>query len=159
MESYRDSIKATSKWFKTQIQKGASPEKAARNGYDETCDYLDILDNRIHIQQRALACQSKALSHILQREMYTMGNSVLIRWEVEMTHPQSNLGDTRYQQLRSSPFSPFHLFHSQLVKEAEELLLKKGTVKIKISPFMSPLQQKERLQQETSLWGTIHSNQ
>ena len=31
------------------------------------------------MQQRALAYQSKALSHMLQRELYTMGNSVLIR--------------------------------------------------------------------------------
>ena len=34
-----------------QIQKGANPERAARIGYNKTCDYLDILDKRIHIQQ------------------------------------------------------------------------------------------------------------
>ena len=59
----------------TQIQKDANFERAARNSYDKTCDYLDVLDKRI---QRGLACHSKALSHMLQRELYTMGNSVLV---------------------------------------------------------------------------------
>ena len=105
LESCRDSLKATSKWVKTQIQKGANPERAAKNGYERTCNYLDILD-RINIQQKALACQNKALSHMLQRELYTMGNSVLIRREGEMSHLQPHLGDTRRQQLRTSPFAP-----------------------------------------------------
>ena len=69
MENCRDRIKAT-KWIKAQIQKGDNPQKAARNGYKTTCDYLDIMDKRIHIQQRASACQSQAFSHIFQREMY-----------------------------------------------------------------------------------------
>ena len=30
-------------------------ERAARNGYEKTCDYLDILNKGIYIQQRALA--------------------------------------------------------------------------------------------------------
>ena len=78
-EKCQDSIKATAKRIKNQIQKGANPEKAARLGYEKTCDYLDILNKRILIQQRALA-------HILQTELYTMGNSILIRQEAEMTH-------------------------------------------------------------------------
>ena len=111
MESCRDSIKATAKQVKTQIQKGANPERAARNIYVKTCDYLDIPDKRIHIQ--AFVCQSKALSHILQMEMYTMGN-------------------------RSSPFSPSPLFHSQLVKRE-----KKNTQALPKSAFLwSPPQQK-----------------
>ena len=81
MEKCQDSIKAIVKRIKSYILKGASPKKAVRNGYKKTCDYLDILNKRILIQQRALACQSKALGHILQREVYTMGNSVLIRRE------------------------------------------------------------------------------
>ena len=85
MENCKEGIKATAKQVKTQIQKGTNPKKAARNGYEKTCDYLDILNKRVLIQQRALACQSKALAHILQREMYTMGISVVIRPEVEMT--------------------------------------------------------------------------
>ena len=43
------------------INSKASPEKAARHCYEKTCDYLDILNNKIFIQQRALACQSKTL--------------------------------------------------------------------------------------------------
>ena len=127
MESCRDSLKATSKRVKTQIQKGANPERVAKNGYERTCDYLDILDRWINIQQKALACQSKALSHMLQRELYTMGYSVLIKREGEMSHLQPHLGDTRCQQLRSSPFAPTPLFHFQLVKDGKEFLLKKGT--------------------------------
>ena len=74
-----------------------------------------------------------------------MGNSVCIRREREMSHLQPHLGDTRWQQLRSSPFAPIPLFHSPLVKDGEEFLLKKPPPKtlrasspIKISPFMIP---------------------
>ena len=74
MEKCKDGIKTTFKRIKSQILKGANPEKEARNGSEKTCDYLNILNKRNCIQQRALACQSKALTHILQREMYTMGN-------------------------------------------------------------------------------------
>ena len=117
MEKCQDSIKSTAKRVKSHIQKGANPEKAARHGYETTCDYLDILNKRILIQQRALACLSKALAHILQRELYTMGNSTLIRREAEMTHLQPQLGDSRCQEHRSSPFWPTPLFQSQLVKD------------------------------------------
>ena len=89
---------------KSQIQKGANPEKAARQGYEKTCDYLDILNKRNLIQQRALACQGKALAHNLQRELYTMGNSILIRRETEMIHLQRHLGDSSHQELWSSLF-------------------------------------------------------
>ena len=116
MENCKDSVKATVKRVKTQIQKSANPEKAGRNGYEKTCDYPDILNKRILIQQRALACQSKAFAHILQWEMYIMGNTML-RCEAKITHLQPHLGDTRCQELRSSPFCPTSLFHSQLVKE------------------------------------------
>ena len=56
-----------------------------------------------------------------------MGNSILIRREAEMTKLQPHLGDFRRQELRSSPFWPTPLFQSQLVKDGEEFLLKKGT--------------------------------
>ena len=112
---------------------------------EKTCDYLDVLNKRIIIQQRALACQSKALAHILQRELYTMGNSILIRCEAEMTHLQPHLGDSRCQELRNSPFWPTPLFRSQLVNDGEKFLLKKGSPKntqsfdpIKTSPFVVP---------------------
>ena len=129
MEKCQDSIKATVKRIKSQIQKGVNPEKAARHGFEKNCDYLDTPNKRILIQQRALACQSKALAHILQWELYTMGNSSLIRCEAEMTHLQPHLGDSRRQELRSSPFWPTLLFRSQLVKDGEEFLLKKDTPK------------------------------
>ena len=79
MEKCQDSIKATVKRIKNQIQQGANPGKASRHDNEKTCDYLDILNKRIIIQHRALACLSKALTHILQRELYTMGNSILIK--------------------------------------------------------------------------------
>ena len=124
-----DIIKATVKRIKSQILKVANPEKAATNGYEKTCDYLDVLNKRILIQQRALAWQSTALAHILLREMYTLANSDFIRCEAKMTHLQPHLGDTRCQDIRSSPFCPTHLFQSHLVKEGEEFFLKKGTTK------------------------------
>ena len=58
-----------------------------------------------------------------------MGNTGLLRREAEMTLLQPHLGETRRQELRNSPFWPSSLFKSQLVKEGEDLLLKKGTSK------------------------------
>ena len=62
-----------------------------------------------------------------------------------MTHLQPYLGDSRCHELRSSPFWPTPLFRSQLVKDAEEFLLKKAPLKtlrvlnpIKTSPFVVP---------------------
>ena len=46
-----------------------------------------------------------------------------------MTHLQPHLGDSRRQELRSPPLWPTPLFQSQLVKNGEEFLLKKGTPK------------------------------
>ena len=78
MEKCQDSLKLTFKKVKSQIQKGANPEKKpARRGYETACDYFDVLN--ILIQQRALACLKKSLAHILQRELYTMCNTNLLR--------------------------------------------------------------------------------
>ena len=44
-----------------------------------------------------------------------------------LLHP--HLGETRRQELRNSPFLHSSLFQSQLVKEGEDFLLKKGTSK------------------------------
>ena len=85
MEKCQHSLKSTFKKVKTQIQKGANPEKAARRGYGNASDYFEILNKTILIQQRALACLSKSLAHILQRELYTMGNTGLLRREAEIT--------------------------------------------------------------------------
>ena len=110
---------------KSQIQKGANPEKAARRDYDQACECLELWNKTILIQQRAFDCLSKYLAHILQRELYTMGNTGLLRHEAGMTL----LGETRCQELRNSPFWPSLLFKSQLVKDREDFLLKKDTSK------------------------------
>ena len=103
------------------------------------------MEKRILIHQRALACLSKSVAHILQRELYTMGNTSLLRREAEMTLLHPHLGDSRCQELRNSSFWPTPLFKSQLVKDGEDFLLKKGTSKntqgldpIKTSPFVVP---------------------
>ena len=123
LEKCQHSIKSTVK-IKSQIQKGANPEKAAKRGYEEVAEYMDFWNKTVLIQHRALTCLSKSLAHILQRELYSMANTGLLRREAEMTllHPQ--LGETRRQELRNSS-----LFESQLVKEGEDFLLKTGTSK------------------------------
>ena len=70
-----------------------------------------------------------SVAHILQRELYTMGNTGLLRREAEMTLLQPHLGDSRRQELTISPFWPTPLFKPQLVKDGEDFLLKKGTPK------------------------------
>ena len=122
-------MKSTFKKVKSQIQKGANPEKAAKRGYQEACEYLDLWNKTILIQHRALICLSKSLAHILQRELYSMGNTGLLRHEAEMTLLHPHLGETRRQELRNSPFRHSSLFQSQIVKEGEDFLLKKGTSK------------------------------
>ena len=129
LEKCQHSIKSTFKKVKTQIQKGANPEKAAKRGYEQACEYLDFWNETVLIQHRALTCLSKSLAHILQRELYFMGNTGLPRREAEMTLLQPQLGETRRQELRNSPFWDPSLFQSQLVKEGEDFLLKKGTSK------------------------------
>ena len=95
LEKCQHSLKSSFKKVKSQIQKGANPEKAARRGYKEACEYLEIWNKTILIQQRVLACLSKSLAHILQRECYTMGNTGLLRCEAEMTQHQPQLGDSK----------------------------------------------------------------
>ena len=102
-----------------------------KRGYQNACDYFDLMEKRILIQQRALACLSKSVAHILQRELYTMGNTGLLRREAEMTVLHPHLGESRRQELRNSPFWPSPLFKSQLVKDGEDFLFKKGTEKKK----------------------------
>ena len=129
LEKCQHSIKSTVKKIKSQIQKGANPEKAAKRRYEEVAEYMDFWNKTVLVQHRALTCLSKSLAHILQRELYSMANTGLLRREAEMTllHPQ--LGETRRQELRNSSFWGSSLFESQLVKEGEDFLLKKGTSK------------------------------
>ena len=72
-----------------------------------------------------------------------MGNTGLLKREAKMTLLQPHLGETRHQELRNSSFWDSSLFKSQLVKEGEDFLLKKGTSKDSqgldpISPFVVP---------------------
>ena len=113
-------------------------------GCDNTCDYFDIMNKRILIQQRALACLSKSVAHILQKELYTMGNTSLLRREAEMTLLQPHLWNSRCQELRNSPFWPTPLFRSQSRMEKTSSF-KKAPLKtrrvldpIKTSPFVVP---------------------
>ena len=128
IEKCRHNIKATLKRVKSQIQTGADPERAVRHGYENACDYFEIMNKIILIQQKALACLSKSVAHILQRELYTMGNTGLLRREAKITFLQPHLGDSRLQELRNSPFWP-SLFRSHSVKDGKDFLLKKGTPK------------------------------
>ena len=129
LEKCQHSIKSTVEKIKSQIQKGANPEKAAKRGYEEVAEYMDFWNKTVLIQHRALTCLSKSLAHILQRELYSMANTGLLRREAEMTLLQPHLGETRRQELRNSSFWDPSLFESQLVKEGEDFLLKKGTSK------------------------------
>ena len=117
LEKCQHSIKSTIKKVKTQIQKGANPEEAAKRGYEQACGYLDFWNKTVLIQHRALTCLSKSLAHILQRELYSMGNTGLLRREAEMTLLQPHLGETRCQELRNPSFWNPSLFQSQLLKE------------------------------------------
>ena len=145
--SARSALKKT----KNQILDGADPRKLIKRGYQNVCDYFDIMEKRILIQQRALACLSKSVAHILQWELYTMGNTGLPRREAEMTLLHPHLGESRRQELRNSPFWPTPLFKSQLVKDGEDFLLKKGTGKNsqgfgpdQNKPFCGPHHNKKR---------------
>ena len=128
LEKCQRSIKSTVKKIKSQIQKGANPEKAANRGYEEIAEYIDFWNKTVLIQHRALTCLSKSLAHILQRELYPMANTGSLRREAELTLLQPHLGETRHQELRNSSFWDPSLFESQL-KEGEDFLLKKGTSK------------------------------
>ena len=145
LEKCQHSLKSIFKKVKSQIRKGADPEKVAKRGYEEACEYLDLWNKTLFIQHRALTCLSKSLAHILQRELYSMGNTSLLRRKAEMTLLQPQLGETRRRELRNASFWPASLFKSQLVKEGEDFLLKKEPQKTlrvsdptRISPFVVP---------------------
>ena len=161
LEKCQHSLKSTFKRVKSQIQKGANPEKAAKRGYEQACEYLDLWNKTVFIQHRALTCLSKSLAHILQRELYTIRNTGLLRHEAEMTLLQPQLGETRRQELRNSPFWHSSLFKSQLVKEGEDFLLKKDPLKTlrvsdPISPFVTPTTRKEAPTGNSPMGATPH---
>ena len=112
LEKCQHSLKSTFKQVKSQIRKDAHPEKATKHRYDEACEYLDLWNKTILIQHRALTWLSKSLAHILQRELYSMGNTGLLVREVKMTVLQHQLGETKCQELRNASW-PSSLFKSQ----------------------------------------------
>ena len=67
LEKCQHSIKSTVK--KVKIQKGANPEKEAKHGYEQVCEYLVFWNKTVLIQHRALTCLSKSL--------YSRGNYIL----------------------------------------------------------------------------------
>ena len=99
LEKCQDSLKSTFKKVKSRTQKGANPEKAAKRRYEQACEYLHIWNKTVLIQHRAFTCLSKFLAHILQRELYSMGNTALLRHEAEITVLQPQLGEMRHQEL------------------------------------------------------------
>ena len=50
LEKCQHSLESSFKKVKSQIQKVANPEKAARRGYEEACEYLEIWNKTILIQ-------------------------------------------------------------------------------------------------------------
>ena len=66
---------------------------------------------------------------MLLRNLHVMVCAGLMRRDAEMTNFHPDLGETRRPELRNFPFLPSPLFHSQLVQEGEEFLLKKGSSK------------------------------
>ena len=163
LEKCQHSIKSTVKKIKSQIQKGANPEKATKRGYEEVCEYMDFWNKTVLIQHRALTCLSKSLAHILQRELYSTANTGLLRRKAEMTLLQPQLGEIRRQELRNSSFWDPSLFQSQLVKEGEDFLLKKGTsndsqgfAPYQNKPFRSPHNKEEAATGNAPMGATPH---
>ena len=70
LEKCQYSLKPTFKKVKSQIQRGANPKRAAKCGYEQPCEFLDIWNKTVLIQHRALTCLSKSLAHILQSELW-----------------------------------------------------------------------------------------
>ena len=144
LEKSQHSLKSTFKKVKSQIREVADPEKVAKHGYEEACEYLDLWNKTLLIQHRALTCLSKSLAHILQRELYSMGNTGLLRRKAEMTLLQPHLGEMRRQELRNASFWPPSLFKSQLVKVKTSFLRKAPQKTLRISdptrtsPFVVP---------------------
>ena len=49
LEKCQYSLKSTFKKVKSQIKKGADPNEAAKRGYEEACEYLDLWNKTILI--------------------------------------------------------------------------------------------------------------
>ena len=51
LEKCQHSLKSTFKQVKSQFQKGANPERAAKCGYEQACEYLNLWNKTVLIQQ------------------------------------------------------------------------------------------------------------
>ena len=49
LEKYQHSLKLTFKKVRSQIQEGANPEKTAKRGYHEACEYLDLWNKTVFL--------------------------------------------------------------------------------------------------------------
>ena len=70
MEKCQDSLKSTFKKVNSQIQKGANPEKAARCGYKNACDYFEVLNKSILIQQSSCLPKQIPSPYTLDEALY-----------------------------------------------------------------------------------------
>ena len=151
LEKCQHSLKSTFKRVKSQIQKGADTEKAAKRGYEQAGEYLDLWNKTVLIQHRAVTYLSKSLAHLLQRELYTMGNTSLLSRVAKKTFLQPQLGEKRCQELRNSPF-----WHSSLTSSFKKAPLKTVRVLDPISPFVVPTTRKEAPTGNTPMGATPH---
>ena len=49
LEKCKHSLKSTIKRVKSQIQKGANPEEAAKRGYEQACEYFELWNKTVLI--------------------------------------------------------------------------------------------------------------
>ena len=96
LEKCQYSLKSTFKKVESQIRKIEDPERASKCGYEQVCEYLDMWNETVPNQHRALTCLSKSLV------IYSRGSYTLWVTPAEITMLQPHLGETRRQQLRNS---------------------------------------------------------
>ena len=71
LEKCQYSLKSTFKKVKSQIQKGVNPEKAAKRGYEQVCEYLDVWNKRFLFNTELLHASANHW-HIYSRESYIL---------------------------------------------------------------------------------------
>ena len=96
----KDSIKANVKQIRTQIQKGANPEKAARNGYEKPVTIYLSWIRWFLFNREPYPVKIRPYPHSPERNVSYGQLWVLIRPEVEVTHR-----NWRHEP-RNSPFCP-----------------------------------------------------
>ena len=107
-------LTATFKRVKSQIQKGANPEKGVAMNMPVTiCDYP--------YSTESLSLPKQIHSPYSPEGAVYQGQ----HWPAKTTLLQPHLGDSRRQELRNSPFWPTPLFKSQLVRMEKNSSLKR----------------------------------